>query len=212
MIPKTGPFSGSPPGDDTSSQGRPANLKSDMSRTAPGLLLAMPSLRDPNFEKTVVLMLEHTAQGALGLVVNRPTKLKITEVFASLESEWRGDPDALVFNGGPVMREIGWILHEPVELPDGEPKLEIVPGLELATSPERLRVLAEDPPERIRFLLGAAGWGPSQLEGEITEGAWMTAEISLDLLFTLPPEQMWTAAFRALGIDPAMLVECDGVH
>ena len=62
------------------------------------------------------------------------------------------------------------------------------------------------------FLLGAAGWGPSQLEEEITSGAWMTSDVAMDLIFSTPADQMWEAAFHALGIDPAMLVECDGIH
>lgn len=196
----------------TWSQGETHEIQASMSRTAPGLLLAMPQLKDPNFDRTVVLMLEHNAQGALGFVVNRPTDIKVTDVFSSMDFVWGGDGDTCVWNGGPVMREIGWILHEPVTLNVEDEGTEIVPGLQLSTTPERLRALAERPPRRIRFLLGAAGWGPNQLEGELREGCWMTTEIKPDLIFGSKPDKMWDLAYRSMGIDPAMLVQCQGIH
>lgn len=186
--------------------------ESEMARTAPGLLLAMPDLMDPNFQKTVVLMIEHTEEGALGLVINRMTQLRVDEVFKSLEIEWEGDDDACVWTGGPVMREIGWILHEPSKSEAEESVAQIIPGVALATTPTRLRELANDPPHQMRFILGAAGWGPGQLEQELTEGAWITADASSDLIFGTPGDQMWERAFKSLGIDPALLVRIDGVH
>ncbi len=185
---------------------------SEMARTAPGLLIAMPDLSDPNFHKSVVLMLEHSAEGALGLVINRPTPIRIETVFDALELEWRGEPDVVVWTGGPVMREVGWILHGPSEDTNLENKTQIVPDLFLSTTSERMRQIALKPPEQMRFILGAAGWGPGQLENELGEGAWMTAEPQRQLIFDTPCEEMWDAAFKSIGIDPMLLRRVDGVH
>ncbi|MCB1044856.1 MAG: YqgE/AlgH family protein [Acidobacteria bacterium] len=184
-------------------------FQTELLSTAPGLLLAMPDLDDPNFQKTVVLMLEHTKEGALGLVINRETPIRVADIFETLDLVWHGQENAHVWNGGPVMREIGWILHEPTDAIAGA---EVVPGIQLATTPDKMKVLAKDPPHQMRFLLGAAGWGPGQLEDELAQGAWMTADASADLIFNTPPDHMWDAAFRLLGIDPTLLVRVDGIH
>ena len=95
---------------------------------APGLLLAMPQLMDP-FYRAVVLMIEHNDSGSLGVVVNRPVETRLSTVMDHLEIGWKGDPDALVFCGGPVQQEMGWLLHEPVSGADGEGTLGLTPGL-----------------------------------------------------------------------------------
>jgi len=184
----------------------------DITITAPGLLIAMPQLNDPNFEKTVVLMIEHNTQGALGLVVNRPSIVKVNDIFDALGIEWHGPDDSVVWSGGPVMHELGWALHEPIELLSQTGVMEVVPGLVLSTSTDRLHELAVDPPQKMRFILGGAGWGPSQLDWELAEGVWMTAEADPALIFDVPPEEMWEAAFRSMGIDPGMLVQSDGIN
>jgi putative transcriptional regulator len=104
---------------------------------APGLLIAMPQLQDPNFERSVVLMVEHTENGSFGLILNRPGELDLTGVLDSLGVEWQGDPEAVVWTGGPVMPRTGWLLHEPMPLPGDEGTLDIAPGVALSTSPER---------------------------------------------------------------------------
>lgn len=172
----------------------------------------MPQLDDPNFERAVVLMVEHNAEGSFGLIVNRPSDLRIADVLDSLSMEWAGDPEAVVFTGGPVMPRTGWVLHEPADLPSEEGKVDIVPGIVLSTSPERLRALAECPPNRMRFVLGFAGWGPSQLEVELASGSWVNAEVTAELVFETPAAEMWEAALRSLGIEPATLVPGRGVH
>ena len=177
----------------------------DFANTAPGILIAMPQLGDPNFEKTVVLMIEHNENGALGLVMNRPTQLKVQEVFEALETTWLGPDDAQVWRGGPVMQELGWAVHEPYPFPEKDGGMEIVPGIHLSTSPDRLRLLGVRPPTRMRFVLGAAGWGKGQLDWEIGEGVWMLAQANPELLFDTPFEQMWELAFKQQGIDPTLL-------
>ncbi len=179
---------------------------------APGLLLAMPQLQDPNFERAVVLMVGHTDQGSFGLIVNRPTSIPVAEVMSSLDVAWRGQPDTVVWYGGPVMPGTGWLLHPPGQDPAVEGVITVAPGIQLSTSPAQLRALAAQPPAEMRFLMGYSGWGSAQLEGELATGSWLTADATPELVFGPPPERMWDAATRSLGIDPATLVPASGVH
>jgi putative transcriptional regulator len=180
---------------------------------AGGLLIAMPQLvTDPNFARSVVLMIEHTDEGSLGLVVNRPLELSLGDVMRTLDLEWEGDPEDPVYSGGPVQPQSGWVLHEPVELPVEQPSLSVSSGIQLSTSPEQLRELAAAPPDRVRFLLGYAGWAPGQLEGELAAGAWLLAPSSAQLVFETPAESIWETAIRSLGIEPATLIPGGGVH
>jgi len=182
----------------------------DERNVAPGLLLAMPQLPDPNFQRSVVLMVEHHESGSFGLVVNRPTDVAVAEVLADLEIGWHGDSEAVVWSGGPVEPQRGCVLHPPV--PGADAEHAIVPGIALSTTPEQLRELAQDPPDHLRFLLGYAGWGPAQLEREMTEGSWLMAPASPKLVLETPFELMWEAAIESLGIDPATLVPATGIH
>lgn len=180
---------------------------------APGLLLAMPQLADPNFYRTVVLMLEHNEDGSGGVVVNRALDLRVAEVLGQLGVEWKGAPDARVFWGGPVEQQRGWLLHEPDgSEQESEGTIVVAPGLAVSTSLELLSRLASAPPRRFRFLLGCGGWGPGQLGRELTEGAWLLSEASADLIFGTPPEEMWHAALRRMHVDPTSLVPAEGVH
>ena len=178
----------------------------------PGLLLATPHLKDPNFEKSVVLMIEHHDQGALGMIVNRPTQFPVSKVLQSADIHWWGDPDTVLWEGGPVMRESCWLLHENVSLFLDRGMLEVAPGIVLSSSTERLKELARKPPKSMRFLRGVAGWGPSQLEQEMAGGYWITAEVSRDLLFDIPHEEMWQTAYRRMGIDPSFLAHNQGIN
>src|SRR5690348_13316988 len=126
---------------------------------APGLLLAMPQLADPNFSRAVVLMIEHGDQGSFGLVINHPSPIKASELLDSLEMSWRGEDTAVVWAGGPVSPSTGWVLHEPVG--GTQPgTIEITSTISLSTSPDRLRAIANQPPRNVRLLLGYSGWGP----------------------------------------------------
>jgi putative transcriptional regulator len=180
---------------------------------APGLLLAMPQLDDPNFARAVVLMVQHSDQGSFGLVLNRPSETPVIDVTAPLGMRWRGDPSAVIWVGGPVSPESGWLLHEPTDEPlaaDGT--LELTEGISLSTSPANFRTLVERPPRRLRFLAGYAGWGAHQLESELAQGAWLTADVTPELVFDTPAERMWDVALRSLGVEPGSLVPGFGVH
>jgi putative transcriptional regulator len=181
---------------------------------APGLLIAMPQLVDRNFTRSVVLMIEHTDHGSFGLVINQPGPIKAGELLDSLSIPWRGDEDALVWMGGPVSTNTGWVLHAP-ELGDdeGPGTTRIAPGIQLSTSPERLRALAARPPERLRLLLGYSGWGPGQLAREMSQGSWLHADLDPEIVFAPDPDAMWTAAVKSLGIEnPDALVQGRGLH
>jgi putative transcriptional regulator len=182
------------------------------SELAPGLLLAMPQLDDPNFARAVVLMVQHNDQGSFGIVVNRPSETPVIDVMSPLGMRWRGDPEALLWVGGPVSPESGWLLHEPTTTVAGEGTVDVVDGISLSTSAEHFRALVEKPPRRLRFFAGYAGWGAHQLESELAQGAWLTAQVTPALIFDTPAEQMWEAALRSLGIEPGALVPGFGVH
>lgn len=180
---------------------------------APGLLIAMPQLADDNFARSVVLMIEHGEDGSFGLVINQPSPLKASEMLDGLDMRWGGDAAAVVWSGGPVSPSTGWVLHEPVATLDaGGGTALIAPGIELSTSPERLRQLAARPPERLRLLRGYAGWGPGQLAHEMAQGSWIVADLDPAIVFDLDAEDMWRAAVASIGINPDAVVTGRGVH
>jgi len=180
---------------------------------APGLLLAMPQLADPNFSRSVVLMIEHSPQGSFGLVINHPSPIKASELLDSLEMSWRGEDTAVVWAGGPVSPSTGWVLHEPMPVAQpGQGTIEITSSISLSTSPDRLRAIANQPPRNIRLLLGYSGWGPGQLESEMASGAWLHANADPTLVFDTPADDMWERALHSLGISPQSLFTGRGVN
>ena len=185
----------------------------ESSNLAPGLLLAMPQLADPNFSRAVVLMIEHNEQGSFGLVINHPSPIKATELLESLEMVWSGDDAAVVWAGGPVSPSTGWVLHEPSGLAQpGQGTIAITSSISLSTSPDRLRAIASSPPRNIRLLLGYAGWGPGQLAQEMARGAWLHTDATPTLVFETPPDLIWDTAMRSLGINPRDLFTGRGVN
>ena len=180
---------------------------------APGLLLAMPQLADPNFSRSVVLMIEHGPQGSFGLVINHPSPIKASELLDSLEMSWAGEDSAVVWAGGPVAPSTGWVLHEPLGIAaPGQGTISITSSISLSTSPDRLRAIANAPPRYIRLLLGYSGWGPGQLEAEMSRGAWLHASVDPKLVFDTDPEDIWERALRSLGINPESLFASRGVN
>ena len=157
---------------------------------APGLLIAVPQLDDPNFARSVVLMIEHNDRGSFGLVINQPSEVTASELLDSLAMRWAGDAQTVVWSGGPVARSTGWVLHEPVPALVGEGTSTIGPGVALSTSPERLRALAARPPARMRLLLGYSGWGPGQLAREMAQGSWLHADLDPAIIFDLDTNDM----------------------
>jgi putative transcriptional regulator len=179
---------------------------------APALLVAMPQLLDPNFRRSVVLLLHHDAEFTFGLVLNRPLEISAESLCASLDIEWRGPPAALVDWGGPVQPDTGWVLLGDAAGAQLEDVTEISDELCFAGSLETLKRVAAGPPGRFRLFLGYAGWGAGQLEAELAQGAWLVAPLSSRVVFGVEPEAMWGRVLRDLGVDPATLVATPGVH
>ncbi len=182
------------------------------STLAPSLLVAMPQLMDPNFQRTVVLLVHHDATGTFGVVLNRTTEILAQSLCDSVDIEWHGDPEIEVHWGGPVQPETGWVLFddEPLGLPDDV--RHVAPGINFAGSLDVLRSIADEPPHRLRMILGYAGWGPGQLESELAQGAWLVAPVADSTVFDVADEALWAHVVRSLGIEPATLVPSRGVH
>lgn len=178
---------------------------------APALLLSMPQLIDPNFARAVVLLCEHTEEGAFGLVVNRPAEATAAEAV-ELDPPVTGANDMPLLIGGPVEPYRGWILSaRPSPEPETRP---LGGGLFLSASQQVLReVLSARPaPPRTAVLAGYAGWVPGQLDAELAESAWLVMPVELDLIFEIPPAAAWEMAIRRLGADPSLLQAGHGVH
>ena len=165
------------------------------------LLLAGPTLKDPNFDRTVVLITEHTEEGAMGLVLNRPADAVVDDAVPDLA--WVTDGDEHVFVGGPVAPTGVIVLAEWVDPSQAvvlvEPDLGFVPGdIEdtdaLAGAISRARVFA-----------GHAGWGPGQLEAELAEEAWIVEAPRREEIFSAEPEGLWPAVLRRMGREFALL-------
>ena len=188
-----------------------------MSRSlAPTFLLSMPQMADPNFARTVVLLCRHNDQGAFGLVVNRPL-VTTGRVIVNLDPPVETERELELWIGGPVEPQSSWMLvgddGEDDDTLMGRRGMHIIEGLYLSTSPQRLsRLLEPNPPPRTRLIIGYSGWGPGQLEAELEASAWLLSDVSRDLIFSTPAEQMWEAAIRRLGADPAALQMSRGVH
>ncbi len=181
-----------------------------VSEIAPGFLVAVPQLGDPNFVHAIVLMLEHSPKGAIGLVVNRPSPLTLDEIARSQGlPEQDGQRGAHVFTGGPVEPERGFVLHADPKLPES---VKLVDELFVSSSIEALKRLLGGSPVGWRLCLGYAGWGPGQLEEEIKEGAWLVAPPVPRHVFETPPEKTWDAVLHDLGIDPLMLQHTTGMN
>lgn len=185
---------------------------------APGLLVAMPQMADPNFERSVILLVAHGDDGSMGLVLNQPTELLTHKLLENLEVSWQGERTARVHKGGPVEMRVGWVLHSPVPAPlilptsDGSRPVPIMRGMSLSTSPELLKALALRPPAHMRVLLGHSGWGPGQLAAEISSGAWLHADATPELVFETAPSLLWERSLSTLGISAASLVVGQGVN
>ena len=186
----------------------------ESSNLAPGLLLAMPQLADPNFARAVILMIEHGDHGSFGLVINHPSPIRAAELLDSLEMTWGGEASAVVWAGGPVQPSTGWVLHEPIGIAQAGAggTIEITSSISLSTSADRLRAIASQPPRNIRLLLGYSGWGPGQLATEMARGAWLHTSVDPDLVFDTPADEIWDTAMRSLGINPRDLFTGHGVN
>ena len=170
------------------------------------LLVATPPLEDPNFDRTVVYVLEHHADGALGVVVNRPTDELLGEPLERW-SDLQATP-AAVFDGGPVEPNALIALalaHEPLDEPTDElaPISGRVASADLTTDP----AFVDDSVSAVRIFRGYAGWGPGQLEGELEAGAWLLLDAIPDDIFDDHPDLLWRTVLRRQGGRLAWLAD-----
>jgi putative transcriptional regulator len=179
-----------------------------LDRLAPGFLVAVPQLLDPNFRQSVVLLLEQNDEGALGVVINHDSPLLLKELCADHEITYGGDPDKRVRRGGPVQPEQGLVLYgEEHADPEGRP---VIDGLHVSVSRATLSRLCGMSRGRFHCFSGYAGWGPGQLEREITEGSWILAPVDARLVLDRAPEDVWLECLREQGLDPAAIVPGGG--
>lgn len=166
------------------------------------LLIALPALADPNFARTAVLVCQHDAEGAMGVVINRAAEYTLGDVFSQMDIAC-GDSELCahhVLAGGPVHPERGFVIHDGEGAFDSS--LRIGPGLHVTTSRDVLEAIATgEGPAHVMVALGCAGWGEGQLEHELTENSWLNVPADAGLLFELPLEARWQAAAGRLGVD-----------
>jgi len=165
-------------------------------------LIAMPSLQDPNFHRTVTYLCAHNDEGAMGIVINRPLELNLGEVLDHMSIEVENDVvnNMAVLQGGPVQRDRGFVIHEPAGHWDAV--LSVTDDIAIATSRDILTAVAHgDGPERAVVALGYAGWGAGQLEREVQQNAWLSGPADSSVIFDLPYDKRYESAARLLGVD-----------
>src|SRR5688500_11800728 len=177
-------------------------------------LVAMPDMLDDRFHESVIYIVGHGEEGAMGLVVNKALQeMQFGDIIAELKL---GEPDEIirlpervrkrrVLNGGPVERGRGFVLHSPDYFRDGN-SYTVSDDICLTATLDILKAMAfEERPEKALFALGYCGWGAGQLEGELAQNGWLTVPFSGDLLFSTPVEQRYDSALASLGITRASL-------
>lgn len=178
------------------------------------LLLAMPGKVTGSLANTVIYVCEHTEDGALGLVINRPTDLTVGDLLKRLDLplslEIGAHEQAPVFFGGPVQTDRGFVLHMPAHSYGSSIQLG---DIALTTSRDVLQDVAGGKgPESMLITLGYAGWGAGQLEDEMSQNAWLHVGATNQILFDMPPEQRYDAALAQLGISSAVMLSGDAGH
>jgi putative transcriptional regulator len=170
------------------------------------LLVAMPGLDDPHFSRTVTLICEHGTRGALGIVLNKPLSMRLAEVLEQMKLPPH-TPDVgeqIVLRGGPVHQDRGFVLHRPGG--SWESTHRISDSIQVTTSRDVLAAMAKgEGPENAFIALGYAQWEEGQLERELRDNSWLTLPVNDEVLFNLPYEDRWPAAWRSLGVDVAQV-------
>ena len=165
-------------------------------------LIAMPSLRDPNFSQTVAYICAHNEDGAMGLVINRPANCDLGEILTQMQMKAENQiiSKMPVYQGGPVHTDRGFVLHEPSS--EWDSSITVSEALNVTTSRDILHAIAASAgPQNYLIALGYAGWSAGQLEEEIKENAWLNVSADLDIIFNTPCESRWASATALLGID-----------
>lgn len=169
-------------------------------------LVAMPGLLDPNFSHAVIYICEHSPDGAMGLVINNPLDIPMSQIFEQFEMTYSPHIGAQpLLSGGPVQIDRGFVLHRAGER-QWESTRTISGEISLTASRDIISDIAvERGPGELIITLGYAGWGPGQLEEELAHNAWLTVPGDANILFNTPFEQRASAAAAKIGIDLNML-------
>ncbi|MDW4499775.1 YqgE/AlgH family protein [Sulfitobacter sp. D35] len=176
------------------------------------LLVAMPGMGDPRFDRSVILLCVHSDDGAMGLILNKPSaEVGMTDVLDQLDIDPVAEAAAMpVHIGGPVEMGRGFVLHSR-EYESRLHTLEVPGGYGMTATLDILEDIARGAgPEKALMMLGYAGWAPGQLEDEIGRNGWLTADASPKLVFGTPAARKWEAALASLGIDPLGLSSAAG--
>lgn len=171
------------------------------------ILIAMPGMGDPRFDRSVVFLCAHSDEGAMGLIVNKPAEdLTLAELLEQLEiSTAPGLPEERVHFGGPVEHARGFVLHS-TEYARSESTLKVSGEFAMTATLDILEdIAAGRGPDRAIMALGYSGWGPGQLEFELVQNGWLTADADSEVIFAQEDGVKWTAALNALGVDPLSL-------
>lgn len=175
------------------------------------LLVALPSLTDSTFARSVALICQHDRNGAMGVVVNQPSDYTVGDVLSQMDIDTDdGDLRAMVvLNGGPVHPERGFVLHDDAR--PWESSLAVGEGVYLTTSRDILEAMARgDGPRNVLVTLGCAGWSEGQLESELSDNSWLTVPADAELLFSTPLDERWQGAASRIGVDLFRLTDYSG--
>ena len=169
-------------------------------------LIAMPMLDDPNFSRTVTYLCAHNDEGAMGIIINRPIGIELREVLAQMKLT--SDDPAIsrhpVFQGGPVHRDRGFIIHRPTD--NWDSTIRVTKDIGVSTSRDILEAISNGKgPKETLIALGYAGWGAGQLEYELAQNAWLSAPAAQEIIFRTPPDQRWQEAAARVGVDLSIL-------
>lgn len=201
---------------------RPRTDKSDAQKPTPinltgQFLIAMPNAANDAFERAVIYVCEHTERGALGLMINRPADVMVSEVLAKMASEDNsiryseisGKVDQNVLVGGPVQTERGFVLHSPYR--EYAATIKINDNLGLTSSRDILEDWAQGQgPQKMLLALGYAGWGAGQLEEELSHNVWLNVAADEHVIFETLLTEKYSQAMRLLGINESMLISVSG--
>ncbi|HCP80730.1 MAG TPA: YqgE/AlgH family protein [Octadecabacter sp.] len=176
------------------------------------LLIAMPDMGDPRFDHAVIYICAHSAEGSMGLIINKPaTGVRFSDLLEHLSID-DGDltVDVRIHYGGPVETGRGFVLHTS-DYTSGAGTMEVADGVAMTATLDILEDIATGSgPHRSMLGLGYAGWGPGQLEGELVNNGWLVSDANEDILFGRAAEHKWSAALKILGVDPLMLSASGG--
>ncbi len=174
-------------------------------------LIAMPDMADPLFAKSIVYLCEHGEQGAMGVIINKPSGIVLAQLLEQIDLPLTNDDTNTtpVFFGGPVQPDRGFVLHKPIG--NWQSTLTITDDLALSTSKDILAAVADGRgPDKLQISLGYAGWEKGQLEEEIAANSWLTVAAEDWVIFDTPVEERYNCAIKLLGFDPALLSSVSG--